>query len=362
MSCPTASSGCSWLVAGKLLGRATFAYLPDNILYRLYSGLWRRTCWIKSQEKVHGNFNQTETQAAGEHRLQGGCRLDTGFPEALALLRQVGIKETEGKVRLCTQRGSQPSSSTSSLSLRPHSSATISTPGEAHPGDGHPLLYCTGATSLTFLKGCEGLSGCSSKPASSRSWFFTARHPSFQAAVSLSTGCAPGLLSLLLPVGFNCIKKQVFEGYCFFFFYSHFPCFVKFFVLEKSLNFTGKLDLVMSGLASAALPKQTSHRERGGSSPMEPSSPETLSGSASHTLPCTVPAGIETATGKPLKTISAIRPWVCSCSDQIRENTRKKNPGNMGRRLWRRLVLPLLPNLPQGACPETVKKGWRERS
>jgi len=76
----------------------------------------------------------------------------------------------------------------------------------------------------------------------------------------------------------------------------------------------------MSGLASAALAKQTSHRERGGSSPMEPSSSETLSGSASHPLPCAVPAGIETATGSPLK----INHLVCSCCDQIGEDTRKK--------------------------------------
>lgn len=144
----------------------------------------------QGQQMVHGNFNQTETQSAGQHRPQGGCRLDTGFPEALILLRHVGIKETEGRIRLCTQMGSQPSSSTSSLSLRPHSSATSSTPGESHPSDGHPLLYCAEATSLTFLKGCEGFSGCSSKPASSRSWFFTARHPSFQAAISLSTWAA----------------------------------------------------------------------------------------------------------------------------------------------------------------------------
>lgn len=139
----------------------------------------------QGQQMVHGSFNQTETQAAGQHRPQGGCRLDT-----LILLRHVGIKETEGRIRLCTQMGSQPLSSTSSLSLRPHSSATGSTPGESHPSDGHPLLYCAEATSLTFLKGCEGFSGCSSKPASSRSWFFTAHHPSFQAAISLSTWAA----------------------------------------------------------------------------------------------------------------------------------------------------------------------------
>lgn len=31
------------------------------------------------------------------------------------------------------------------------------------------------------------------------------------------TADLPALLSLLLPMGFNCIKKQVFEGYCFVF-------------------------------------------------------------------------------------------------------------------------------------------------
>lgn len=105
-------------------------------------------------------------------------------------------------------------------------------------------------------------------------------------------------------------------------------CFFKFFVLEKSLNFTGKLDLVMSGLASAALPQQTSHCERGGSSPMEPSSSETLSGSASLTPPCAVPAGTETATASPLK----INPLVCSC-EQMGYDTGKKKLEYMGRRL-----------------------------
>lgn len=46
-----------------------------------------------------------KTQAAARHRPQGDVDLDTVFPEALALLRHMGIKETgsgvfsEGKVR-----------------------------------------------------------------------------------------------------------------------------------------------------------------------------------------------------------------------------------------------------------------------
>jgi len=131
----------------------------------------------------------------------------------------------------------------------------------------------------------------------------------------------PVLLSILLPRGFSCIKKQVFEGYCF---HSHSPCFFKFFVLEKSLNFAGNLDLVMSGLASTALPKQTSHCERGGSSPMEPSPLGTRSGSASRTLLCAAPAGIETATGIPLKII----PWsalVAIASGRIQREGKMEN-------------------------------------
>lgn len=125
------------------------------------------------------------------------------------------------------------------------------------------------------LGGSGGFSDHGSKPASSRCCFFhcplSLFHAAAQACKQPEHGLsrAPRRRLCSLHISPCCMKKQVFEGLLFCF-HSPSPCFFKFFVVEKSLNFTGKLDPVMSGLASAALPRQTSHRARGGSSPMEP--------------------------------------------------------------------------------------------
>lgn len=81
------------------------------------------------------------------------------------------------------------------------------------------------------------------QPSLSMGW---AVHP-----LTVLTAELPGLLSLLLWV-LTALRRKSLKAIVLFLFPLH--VFFQVFVLEKSLNFTGKLDLVMSGLASAALP------------------------------------------------------------------------------------------------------------
>lgn len=141
-----------------------------------------------------------------------------------------------------------------------------------------------------------------------------------------------------------------------FCFYSHSPCFFKFFVLEKSLNFTGKLDLVMSGLASVALPKQTSHRERGGSSPMEPSSSETPSGSAKLHTPLCCACRHSNGRRKPLE--NQLPGLLLLGSDQGRTQVKKKICKCRKEATEGAGSITATP-CATGSLSETVKKGWK---
>lgn len=55
--------------------------------------MWRRTCWNKVKRWSVETKTRPKLQVNTDPRE--GVDLNTGFPEVLALLRHVGIKETD---------------------------------------------------------------------------------------------------------------------------------------------------------------------------------------------------------------------------------------------------------------------------